>query len=245
LKYKLLALDMDGTLLNSDKEISEANRTWIRRAADAGVMVCIATGRGRDSIAPYIEQLGLETPFVAINGSEVWRNADQLYSRKLIAPNIIARLHRLAVEHELWYWAYGVSGVYNKDNWVRDLNREDWMKFCYHIEDEATLSHIAEEISTWGNLEASNSDPRNIEYNPLGVTKATGLRELCELVGFQMADIVAVGDSLNDLAMIQEAGLGIAMGNAQDAVKRAADTVALSNDEDGVAEIIQRYILSE
>lgn len=81
--------------------------------------------------------------------------------------------------------------------------------------------------------------------NPAGVTKASGLAEVCRVLGIGMEQAVAVGDSLNDLAMIKEAGLGVAMGNAQEAVKQAADEVVAGNEEDGVAEAIRRFVFGE
>ena len=242
--YKLLALDMDGTLLTQDKQISEANRQWIRRAADAGIAVCMATGRGQPHIVPFMEQLGLRTPFVAVNGSEVWRDPDTLLSRSFIDLSDIKALHELAVEYGTWYWAYGAKQVYNRENWLADTGSEQWMKFCYYAEEPEVLLAIVERIQSLGiQLEMTNSDPRNIEFNPLGVNKASGLSEVCELLGCRMEEVVAVGDSLNDLAMIEQAGLGIAMGNAQDAVKAVADAITLTNAEDGVAEVIRKHLL--
>ncbi len=242
--YKLLALDMDGTLLNKDKRISEGNHEWIRRAADAGITVCMATGRGQPHIVPFMEQLGLQTPFVAVNGSEVWRSTDTILSRAFIDLDEIRALHTLAEEHDVWYWAYGSKQVYNKENWLADIGSEQWMKFCYYTEERDVLRTIIDQIKSLGiQLEMTNSDPRNIEFNPLGVNKATGLEQICQLLGYRMDEVVAVGDSLNDLAMIEQAGLGIAMGNAQEAVKDAADAITLTNEEDGVAEVIRRYLL--
>lgn len=242
--YKLLALDMDGTLLGDEKRISESNQMWIRRAADAGITVCMATGRGQPHIVPFLEQLQLQTPFVAVNGSEVWRNASTVLDRSFIDLNEIKALHELAIEFDTWFWAYGLRQVYNKENWLANMADEQWMKFCYYDEEPQVLKAIIERIDSLGiRLEMTNSDPRNIEFNPLGINKASGLQQVCEIVGCTMNEVIAVGDSLNDLAMIEQAGVGVAMGNAQDVVKAAADAVTLSNEEDGVAEVIRRYLL--
>lgn len=91
----------------------------------------------------------------------------------------------------------------------------------------------------------TNSHPCNIELNPKGVSKASGLKEVCRRLGIDMSEVVAVGDSLNDLAMIREAGLGVAMGNAQEEVKKAADWTTVTNEEDGVAEVIFKKVLGE
>lgn len=244
--YKLLALDMDGTLLDEDKRVSEPNRLWIRRASEAGITVCIATGRGKPDIVPYLTELELRTPFTAVNGSEVWKDADTLKSRHLLELEDLKKLHGLAIEYDTWYWAFGASGKYDKSNWITDIDAEQWMKYCYYTENEQILASLTERIGTAGlKLEMTNSHPKNIELNPQGISKATGLKEICTLIGCRMDEVVAVGDSMNDLSMIREAGLGVAMGNAQEAVKDAADAIAPSNNDHGVAEVIRRYILKD
>ena len=242
--YKLLALDMDGTLLNDKKIISDQNRIWIRQAVEAGITVCMATGRGRPNIVPFLQQLELDTPFVAVNGSEVWADSHNLRSRQVIEPELIRQMHRLADGHDTWYWAYGSRQVYTKSNWIDNIESEIWMKFGIYTEHLPTLTALTEEIASWGKLEMTNSDPLNIEMNPLGISKATGLREVCELVGCQFTEMIAAGDSLNDEQMIRAAGLGVAMGNAQQAVKDEADLVIPSNEEDGIAYLIKNYILN-
>jgi HAD superfamily hydrolase (TIGR01484 family) len=241
--YRLITLDMDGTLLNEDKEISAENKFWIREATDAGIVVSMATGRGRPHIIPFMEQLDLETPFVAVNGSEVWKNPKDLHRRILMETETLQKLHQLATHFDTWFWAYSVNQVYNKQVWTKDVEGESWLKFGYYTENARILEEITKEISSWGNLELTNSDPNNIECNPLGIHKGDGIKEICSMIGCTMSEVVAMGDSMNDMAMIQEAGLGVAMGNAQEAIKAVADVVTLSNQENGVAEIIRNYVL--
>ncbi|ALS26748.1 sugar phosphate phosphatase [Paenibacillus sp. 32O-W] len=245
--YRLVALDMDGTLLNDRIEISKENEKAIHDALDAGVIVCFSTGRGVQNVLPFAAQLQLDTPMITVNGGEVWRKPHVLHRRSTLNPADIERMHRIALEHpEVWYWAYSVEGLYNKEKWFdpeEGYDSRHWLKFGYHTEHEPTLTRIREELAGWGSLEITNSSPLNLEINPKGVTKASGLRELCALLGLDMSQVVAVGDSLNDIAAIREAGLGVAMGNAQEAVKAAADVVTLTNEEDGVAHVIREYVL--
>jgi Cof subfamily protein (haloacid dehalogenase superfamily) len=244
-KYKLVALDMDGTLLNEEKIISKENREAIFAALDAGVTVMMSTGRGVQSATPYIEELGLETPIVAVNGSEVWKSPKVLLKRELLPVQWIKDMHRIAVEHDTWFWAYAVQGIFNKDKWTDDPESIDWLKFGYYTEDEDTLRHIRQTLESWGTLEITNSHPCNLELNPKGISKASGIREVCGMLGITMAEVIAMGDSLNDLSMIREAGLGVAMGNAQEEVKAEADLVTVTNDEHGVAKVIREYILQK
>jgi len=241
--YKLLALDMDGTLLNEHSEISGENERWIRAAIDAGIAVCFATGRGYPSALPYAERLGLTTPMVLVNGGEVWSSPKALHARATMPASEVAALRDIALRYDTWYWGYSVERVYNRNEWIEDPYRTEWLKFGYYTEDAAALAAVAAAIRDVGAFETTNSHPNNIELNPLGVSKASGLRQVCDMLGIGMHEIVACGDSLNDAAMIREAGLGVAMGNAQEAVKWIADEVTLTNDEDGVAHVIRTFML--
>ncbi|UQZ33308.1 phosphoglycolate phosphatase [Paenibacillus sp. PK3_47] len=244
-KYRLLALDMDGTLLNDEQLITPKTVEWIKKAIDAGVHVCLSTGRASRSAMPYAEQLGLKTPMIMVNGSEVWRAPHELYRRSLMDPVLVQKMYDIAQELGIWYWAYSVDEVYNKHNWDGDIQGREWLKFGYSTEDDEIRHKLLMLLQDLGGLEITNSSPTNLEINPLGVNKASGIREVCKLLGLDMSQVVAVGDSLNDLAAIQQCGFGVAMGNAQETVKQEADAVVSSNNEDGIAEVIQKYILSD
>lgn len=232
-------------MLNKDSVVSPENRKWIDAALEAGVTVSFSTGRGVQSALPIIEELQLTTPIVAVNGSEVWERPGKLLRRHLMDTGMIRRMHELAVLYDTWYWAYAVEGVFNKEKWLDDPSSVQWLKFGYFSEDGEKLRLIRETLESWGGLEITNSHPNNLELNPSGISKASGVGEVCRLLGIGMHEVIAVGDSLNDIAMIRAAGLGVAMGNAQDEVKRAADAVTATNDEDGVAQVIRRYIFGQ
>ncbi|AIQ49199.1 hypothetical protein R70723_27310 [Paenibacillus sp. FSL R7-0273] len=242
-RYRLLALDMDGTLLNDEQLITPKTVEWIQKAVDAGVHVCLSTGRAFRSAMPYAEQLGLKTPMITVNGSEIWREPHELYRRSLMDPALIRQLYDIAGQHGIWYWAYSTEQVYNRNNWDGDIMGREWLKFGYSTEDDEIRHKLLMQLQDLGGLEITNSSPTNLEINPLGVNKAYGIGEVCKLLGIDMSEVVAVGDSLNDLAAIQAAGLGVAMGNAQETVQQEADAVVASNNEDGIAEVIEKYIL--
>lgn len=246
-QYKLIALDMDGTLLNEQSEISTENAEWIQKAIDAGVTVSFSTGRGFRSALPYAEQLKLTTPMITVNGSEIWHRPHVLHKRTHMSPVDVKRLHELALAHgEPWFWAYTAEDIFNKEKWISpagDYDAHQWLKFGFYTEDDLAREKILAEVESWGAFEITNSSPSNLELNPLGISKASALRELCGLMNIEMSQVIAVGDSLNDIAAIREAGLGVAMGNGQDAVKEEADFITLTNNEHGVAEVIKRYVL--
>lgn len=244
MKYKLVALDIDGTTLNSRHEISAETEKWINTALKEGVHVCFSTGRSIRSVYPYLLQLGLKTPVVTVNGSEVWSEPDQLKIRHLMDVDIVKQMHKIAVELDVWYWAYTVEGLFNNEKWAENADALHWMKFGFQTEDEQKLQHIRHILQSWGTLEITNSSPINLELNPKGISKASGLQEVCRLLNINMSQVVAMGDSLNDIAMIQAVGLGVAMGNAQEEVKRVADFTTATNDEDGVAQVIREHVLN-
>ncbi|WP_156172233.1 Cof-type HAD-IIB family hydrolase [Paenibacillus dauci] len=244
-KYKLLALDMDGTLLNDNHEITLETSKWINKAMDEGIHVCLSTGRAASSALPYGQELGLETPMVTVNGSEVWKTPRELYRRTLLDPDLVRKMHDLAVEKDVWFWAYAVERLYNRDRWLENtpLEQIEWLKFGYNTENDQLRHEILMALQDMGGLEISNSSPHNLEINPLGINKAAGIAEVCQLLNIDMSEVVAVGDSLNDLAVIQAVGLGVAMGNAQETVKQEADLVVASNNDDGIVEVIRDHIL--
>lgn len=245
LKYKLLALDMDGTLLTDQHQISPDTEKWLHKAMAAGVHICLSTGRRFVDAVPFGEQLGLGTPMVTVNGSEVWRSPHELYRREQLDQSIVKRMHQMSRNHDVWFWADAVEGTYNEKNWRPELLEQNhWLKFGYHTEDHDLRHSLLTELQNIGRLEITNSSPYNLEINPAGINKATGICTVCDLLGVRMEEVVAFGDSLNDLAAIQAAGLGVAMGNAQLAVQELADIVTASNNDDGIALVIRDYILA-
>lgn len=244
-RFKMVALDLDGTLLTEEKTISEENRAAILAAHDAGVTVMFSTGRGIQNCQAYAEELGLKSPLVTVNGSEVWKAPGELLERHTLDTELIRRMHALAIHYDTWFWAYCVKEIYNKEHWLpeAEIDAQQWLKFGYYIENEESLAAIRRELESWDKLEITNSHPFNIEVNPKGISKASGLRQVCAMLGIEMSQVIAMGDSLNDVAMIREAGLGVAMGNAQEEVKRLADAVTGTNEEHGVAQIIREYAL--
>lgn len=243
-KYKLLALDMDGTLLDDDQEISLETASWIHKAMQAGIHVCLSTGRVAASALPYGEELGLDAPMVTVNGSEVWKSPRELWRRYLLDQEQIRQVKAIADEAGCWFWAYTTDGLFNKKNWPDSLEPFEWLKFGYNTEDDQLRKEIRIKLQQLGMFEITNSSPVNLEINPRGISKKSGIQEICSLLDITMEEVIAVGDSLNDLAAIQAVGLGVAMGNAQQAVKEAADLVVASNNDDGIVEVIRDYIFA-
>lgn len=242
-RIKLIALDMDGTLLNRRQEISEENRKAIATAMERGVKVVICTGRHLHSTKPYADSLNLKSYLVVANGGEIWDSEGQLVERNHLDAKDIEMMYDLCTQYGSRYWAMTPDKDY-REGLGEKITEEQWLKFGFDLDDHDTREAILRELEKHDHLELSNSSPLNIEVNPIGINKANALKKICEYLGITMEEVMAVGDSLNDIAMIREAGVGVAMGNAQSTVKEAANWVTETNDNDGVAKAIQHWVLN-
>ena len=222
---KLLALDMDGTLLNEAKEIPQAHITAIHQAIEKGVKLVLCTGRPLFGVLPYYKKLGLDlqNEYVIVNnGCSTHQTSDWgLVDWQELSPSDIEYLYDLAEKSDVQLTLFDEEHYFvlgGKPNQV--------------IQNDAKL--VFSDLT-----EISLED----EAMPLGTTKATALSRLAEILKIDSSEIMAMGDANNDIEMLQFAGLGIAMGNASDYVKSLADDITASNEEDGVARAIEKYIL--
>ncbi|MBM7652966.1 Cof-type HAD-IIB family hydrolase [Neobacillus cucumis] len=242
LDIKLIALDMDGTLLNNNGQVSSANRDAIRAAQEKGVYVVLSTGRSLLTVREHADDLELTSYLVTVNGSEIWDEKRELVERNIVNPEHIQWMWDLSKQHNSKFWAINTEQTWHNEM-PEDLHKLNWLKFGFTIEDDATRELVLKELTARGEFEITNSTLKNIEVNAAGIHKARGLSVVCSKIGIDMQNVMACGDSRNDLMMIKEAGLGVAMGNAQDVVKAAADWITASNEEDGVAKAIQKWVL--
>ncbi|MEC1291918.1 Cof-type HAD-IIB family hydrolase [Bacillus mojavensis] len=239
---KLIAIDMDGTLLNDEQLISDENRKAIREAEDKGVYVVISTGRTLMTCRELAESLELSSFLITANGSEIWDSNFNLVERKLLHTDHIKMMWDLRNKHNTNFWASTVNKVW-RGEFPENITDHEWLKFGFDIEDDDIRNEVLAALRKNKELEITNSSPTNIEVNALGINKAAALAKVSEKLGFTMEHVMAMGDSLNDIAMIKEAGLGVAMGNAQDIVKETADWITDTNIEDGVAKAIRHWVL--
>jgi len=239
---KLVALDMDGTLLTSGGEISPYTKKVIRQALDKNIYVVLSTGRRLATSYPFGKELNLHSYIITCNGGEIWTMQKELVEQHLMDAKLIEKMWYLGKEQEATMWMVSTDEVYRNSR-PDDFYIHKWLKFGCHTMEQTRLNFMLKELSHMENVELTNSLPTNVEVNPKGVHKANALRRVCKELGLTMDHVMSVGDSLNDMKMIQEAGLGVAMGNAQEAIKKASDLITDTNDEDGVARAIERYVL--
>jgi hypothetical protein len=233
---------MDGTLLNSDEEISDYTQDVIRQALDKNIHIVLSTGRWLKTCYPYAEQLNLNSYLVTANGGEIWTMDLELLDRHLLPAEKVERMWHIGKGVGVHMWMMATDRVF-RNTPPESFYYYDWLKFGCNSLEQKKLDQMIEELSYIDGLELTNSMPTNVEANPEGVNKAAALEKVCREIGITMDEVMAVGDSLNDMKMIQEAGIGVAMGNAQEAILKAADVTTDTNDRDGVALAIERYVL--
>lgn len=244
-QWRLVALDLDGTLLDHEGNISKENQKWIKIAQQSGLEVTIATGRPLRLTKTYLDLLEIKVPYVVANGSEVWAGPNHLLERHLIASQDVEYVLNLALQYDTHFWSSVVDHVFPPGCVPDVVEKYQWLKFGLKSEDPAIIREIWNRLEDYGKLEISSSDPGNIEVTPLGITKATGLRRVCEYMDIHPKQVVTIGDGLNDVAMMRWSGLGIAMGNAEKQVKEVADRVTVHHTKHGVAEALKILLQDE
>ena len=279
MKWKMLALDLDGTTLNSSEEISNVNRDAILRASAEGVRVIVTTGRSYASATPYIQQLNTGDPSITYNGALIRQNDTVLRTLSLDQHTISRCLHTLKELDQIPI-LYSIDEKLYEEK--RYIDNPDGLSEAFHrfskgsgvqnVTVHDVLDHVCEQvirISVFSDRETTEMLDRvlteqfgnniataltffpNWDFwifeilNPL-CTKPVALQFLCDLYGIGADEVIAVGDNGNDIGMLQWAGLGIAMRNSLPDVSTHADYVSTrDNDEHGIAELIERFILSE
>lgn len=202
-----------------------------------------ATGRGLPNTKAIWSEVFPNSPAVLANGAEVWLDCNTLLERFYMPTDAVLKLYELAQAAGGSYWAYSTNGlVQNIDLQTHDPG-EGWYKFGIFHPDRNTITQLWNIAAALDGVLVTSSHPSNIEVSAEGVSKRSGLERLCTELGIQLSEVMAIGDSHNDLDMLRAVGLGVAMGNGSDEVKEAADEITKTNAEDGVALAIQKYLL--
>lgn len=234
---KLVAIDMNGTLLDSQKRISAANRQAVKDCVSQGITIVLSTGRPFRFAETYADSLGLDSYYVTANGGEIFNPQKEIIAQHLIDPDEIKWLADLSESVESDYWILSTDDFY-VNSLPDDHESMRWLKFGFKPGSVDETNKVRKLLEGNEAFEVSNTLLTNIEINPAGINKAYGIKMVCRQLGIQMDEVMAIGDALNDLMLIREAGVGVAMGNAQDPVKLAANKVTATNDQDGVAKAL-------
>ncbi len=273
---KLIALDLDGTLLNSNKELTSMSRAALYRAAEAGIHIVPTTGRFYGGMPEEIRQLPFVKYAVTINGAQVAdvQSGEVVYKAELPQKQAVEILEFLD-EFPVIYDCYQ-----DNDAWMTEKLKErideiveslyyrkmlhelrkpvdelkkvlcernrDVQKIQFFTNNPEVRVFLMEELpKRFENLSITSSTPDNVEINCKDANKGQALLALAGYLGVKRGEILAFGDGLNDVTMLKEAGVGVAMANASAEVKKFADKITLSCDEDGVAYGIDEICFKE
>ncbi|MGG0669436.1 Cof-type HAD-IIB family hydrolase [Lederbergia citrisecunda] len=268
MKPHLIVLDLDGTLLTDEKVISEETAHTLKRAEEQGHQVMIATGRPYRASSMYYRELGLKTPIVNFNGAFVhnptdrsWKTVHETISLPVVNDVVDAmqdfRLHNIIAEvMDDVYLQYHDEKLLDIVGFGDPIIKQGDIRTSLQVEPTSLLiqadpqyvepirRHLAE-------VHAEAIDHRRwgapwdvIEIVRHGLNKAVGISHVAKWLGIPRERIIAFGDEDNDLEMIDYAGVGVAMGNGIDRLKSIADEVTLTNNEDGIAEVLKDRLLA-
>ncbi|MGH4124979.1 MAG: Cof-type HAD-IIB family hydrolase [Clostridium sp.] len=271
--YKLICIDMDGTLLNDEKIISESNLRAIKLASEKGVRIAVCTGRIFTSADFFSELLGVKSPVIASNGAYIReKDRNEVVYKSTLGAEKCKKLLSVFRQYNLYPHYYTSNIVFTeqlihsscfyqevnktlpKDKQVEIVLVKDWNEIFEKYESEIfkgiaidedleKLQNAKNQLKCMEDFEVVSSRFNNFEVMNKGVSKGNAVKVLGDYYGISSQQIICIGDSGNDLSMIKFAGLGVAMGNGNDAVKKASQYITDSNNCDGVAKVIEKFVL--
>ncbi|MHC5216987.1 Cof-type HAD-IIB family hydrolase [Enterococcus sp. LJL128] len=266
---KLIAIDLDGTLLNSQKQISAEDKKILQQAKAQGIKVVLCTGRPLAGIEIYLEELALTEPgdySITFNGGLVQKNdTGEIIEKALMPLENIHELHELAValnvpldvlsdgtvlqlptssEYTSIYGQLNNLLTFEPTKLEQMTTDRIYNKAVVAIDADYLDERIKEiPAAFYERYEVIKTRSNLLEFMPKGITKAYGISLLARDLTISQEEVMAIGDEENDLPMIEYAGIGVAMENAVPMVKAAADVVTKTNDQAGVAYVVQKYVL--
>lgn len=271
-RIRLVAVDLDGTLLDPSGKLTEHTIATIKRAQAEGVIVAICTGRFFENASILLKDAGLDCPIVAFNGGltaegpfrqpiarhRMDRRAAQtvfgrleeleamyyLFGDGLVATRFLTDRHHSLIHYgDRMITEAKVRYTYGKAACEEAISLGIYKYYVHAGDDMNALLRLKDALQDLQQVALTQSSESNIEIIPPDVDKGTGVKDLAKHFGIPLQEVMCLGDQDNDVPMIKAAGWGVAMGNATPEVIAAADAVTLSNAEDGVAEAIIRYAL--
>ncbi|HCQ5549180.1 TPA: HAD family phosphatase [Clostridioides difficile] len=265
MEYKLIVTDMDGTLLGNNHKVTDENKTALQKVIKNGINVTLATGRAFDSAKCNVDFLKEDMPIIACNGSLIReQNGNIIYSNKIDTTTCLNILDVLD-KYDIYYQCNSIDSMLSKkiegredrlsvflgseteviirDDLREEIFKKDILKFVI-IEEKnpSILDEIRKELRKVQGIKITSSWPNNIEVMNEGVDKGNAVKILAEKMNIDREDIIAFGDNYNDIEMIKFAGLGVAMGNAEELIKQEADYVTDTNQDSGVAKAIYKFL---
>lgn len=273
-EIKLIALDLDGTLLTTKKELSERNREALRRCAEQGIEIVPCTGRIWAGVPEFVKKLPGVHYAITVNGAVVEDvvNHCVIDERKMSLQTALEILE-MAKEYRTMYDAYvggrgygearfmdhmddyGIPEILQNmilqtrqpvENLMAEIRKMGILvdKINYFFSDSQERLRAKAALDARGDVIVTSSFSNNLEINGLGATKGEAIARLADYLGLAHGQTMGFGDGDNDMTMMTMSGIGVAMGNAVDSLKEKADYVTVSNDEDGVAAALEHFLWS-
>ncbi len=271
MNYKLIVLDVDGTMLNSNREISKRTVATLRKVQQMGIKIALASGRPTYGILPLAQAIDLgvyDGYIISYNGAQVMEaKTGQILFERRIDPQMVPYLEKKATKMGLTMAYYdgnevvstditnphvvdeaAMNGMTLRQDDQLSINMDDWpAEMMLVSDDEEALTSLGQHMQRHlnGVMDTIHSNPYYLEIVGYQVGKSYAMSALVQKMGIQMSEVLAIGDGEADINMIQMAGTGVAMGNATEGVRRCADFTTLSNDQDGAALAIEKAIVQE
>ncbi len=289
--YKLITVDLDGTLLNKYGEVTEYSKSVIKKLTSQGILVVLASGRISESVLTIAKEIGANKYYISGNGSVLYdMQKEEIIYEKYLSKEKVLELVDLCEKNSIYYNIYTESSViakslnynvafYNYENtkkssdkkteinivddvynYVKDLNTNKFLKMTICDENKIVFSSILRKVKNIPDidvLEVSHMSKKKIkmgtkeisvgyyytEISSENVDKWYAIEEIMKKENIKREEVISFGDNNNDILMIKNAGLGIAMGHSNEQVKEVAKFVTKTNEEDGVAKALENIIL--
>ncbi len=260
--YKLIAIDLDDTLLDSSLHIPDRVRNAIDKAVDLGIYIVLCTGRILKGSRRFYDELGLKTAMITTGGAEIYDEDGECIYSKNVDPAVVKEIIAFAQENGVHFQVYiGGDLVYHEKNkylegyetingfkgvqmpGLLELNEIHTPKVLLITDPERMDGLQTAAKQKFPKLTITRSKPTYLEISSPGVSKGDALKFVAQYYGIQEAETIAIGDAEIDIPMIKVAGLGVAVANAAPITKKAARYICPSNNEGGVADVIDKFIL--
>lgn len=286
--YKLIAIDIDGTLLNSKSELTQNTIEVLKQASEKGIYIVLTSGRMTSVVKVFCNKIGADKFLIAENGASIVDlHSDELIYKRYIPKNTVLDIINVCEENNIYYMIYT-----NKELIVKNLKHmalffykqnynpnarlnthiatyeyietleDDFTKIMICDEDRAIYNSIVNKLKKLESIDVMDiphistkvlnigTEEKILSYSYADISakntnKWTALEILITMLGIKSEEVIAIGDNINDIQMIENAGLGVAMANGTPVVRNIADEIAPPNDEDGVAYIVKKYTLCD
>lgn len=268
--YEIIVLDLDGTLTNRDKVITPRTKAALMEAQKRGKKVVLASGRPTPGVLPLAEELQLKEYggyVLSFNGGMIMNcQTEEVLFAKLLPVEANQKIIDLAEEHRVEFLTYENDHLIISSKECRYAQKESWITHMpmqevddlraylnfpvpkYLMLDDGDYLALVEprvKAALGKNYSVYRSEPYFLEILPKGIDKAQSLERLLEIIGLKREEMIACGDGYNDISMIQFAGLGVAMENAVLPVRKIADYITDSNNDDGVGKVVEKFMLCD